>query len=298
MNTAFIVTFVLLATFLLTFIIVHVTLDIVIFKESSIVYEIELPSEELYITEEGISTDRETGIHVMRYHIDDNSFVVLHCHGNNANLTARQYMVSLTKIFRLNLIIFDYHGYGQSSDSVSTKHLRKDTLAAYRYAVTLYSPDNIVIWGESLGGSLASWLASENECSKLVLVSAFSSLDDMMMCSDVSCFITIPFSVIVRLTADPLPTKKYLKNVTAPTLIIHSPTDRIVNSKNAMINFKSCKSHTKKFVKIRGDHCSPKFNYNNVETLLRFIDVDASLITSKRINKAIEVLNSIDMSQY
>nr|QBK92713.1 MAG: fermentation-respiration switch protein [Pithovirus LCPAC401] len=271
------------------------------------IFEIEFPSEELFITDEGFITNEDIntinplkskeGIHIMRYHISDDSPVILHCHGNNANLSARQYMVSLSKVFNLNLIIFDYHGFGLSSDSVSIKHLRRDTLAAYKYAISYYHPSDIIIWGESLGGTVAAWLASEYECSRLILVSAFSSLDDMMLTSELSYFVTIPFSVIVRLTSDPLPTKKYLKNITVPTLIIHSAEDQIISPKNAMINFKSLKCE-KKMIKIRGDHPTPRFSYDNVETLLRFININQNFITSERIRMSISILNSIDMSEF
>ncbi len=316
MNSTFIVVFILFTIFLITFIIVHVTLDLVIFRQSSVVFEIEYPSEELFITDEGISTgevfsekNNETsdhptinyskhGIHIARYHISDDSQVILHCHGNNANLSARQYMVSLSKIFNLNLIIFDYHGFGCSCDSVSSKHLRRDTLAAYKYTLSHYHPSDIILWGESLGGSMAAWLASEYECSKLILVSVFSSLDDMMLTSDLPYFVTIPFSIIIRLTSDPLPTKKYLKNVTIPTLIIHSSEDQIISPKNAMINFKALKNVEKKLIKIRGDHPTPRFSFDNVKTLLRFINMDHDLITPERIRMAISTLNSIDMSIY
>nr|QBK93811.1 MAG: fermentation-respiration switch protein [Pithovirus LCPAC406] len=299
--------FILLTIFLLTFIIVHTTLDLVVFRQSSVIFEIEFPSEELFITDEGISTGEDInaidflkskeGIHIMRYHINNDSPVILHCHGNNANLSARQYMVSLSKVFNLNLIIFDYHGFGLSSDSVSVKHLRRDTLAAYRYTISYYHPSDIIIWGESLGGTVASWLASEYECSRLILVSAFSSLDDMMLTSELSYFVTMPFAVIVRLTSDPLSTKRYLKNVTVPTLIIHSSEDQIISPKSAMINFKSLRCK-KKMIKIKGDHQTPRFSYANVETLLRFISIDHDLITPERIRMSISILNSIDMSEF
>ncbi len=298
MNSTYVIMIVLISTILVTFILVHMTQTNAMFKESNVEYEHEIPTEELFINMDGESVDEGDGIHIMRFHIKDNGPIILHCHGNNANLTTRQYMIDLCKIFNVNLILFDYHGFGRSNGSVSSKYLRPDALAAYKYTTSIYDAKRIIIWGESLGATMAAWLASQYKCNKLIIVSGFSSIEDMILCSGISHFIVFPFAMITRISADTLPTKDMLKKVSVPTLIIHSTEDTVISYRNSIINFKKYGSTRKKMIKIKGDHSCPKFEADQVRDLLRFIEIRSELITIGKINEVVEVLNNVDMNAF
>nr|QBK93561.1 MAG: fermentation-respiration switch protein [Pithovirus LCPAC404] len=265
------------------------------FRASNVEYEYDTPTDQHFIDESGECID-QGGIHIVRYHVDDDASVLLHCHGNNVNLSVRQYMIDLAKIFGLNLILFDYHGYGKSHGTTSVKHLRADALAAYRYTASIYDANKIIIYAESLGGFLGSWLASKYKCSKLIVVSGFSSIEDMMLCSGVSQFLVFPFAIILRISGDTLPTKTMLKNVKVPTLIVHSAEDTIISYRNALINFKNCGSKKKKLMKITGGHANPIFKPEQVRDLLKFLGVDLKLITDKKIDGVLDVLSKVDMN--
>ena len=58
---------------------------------------------------------------------------VMFCHGNSGNISHRSYIVDICHKFKLNLLIFDYRGFGESSGKPSKKNLKKDGEAAYRF---------------------------------------------------------------------------------------------------------------------------------------------------------------------
>ncbi len=58
---------------------------------------------------------------------------VLFCHGNSLNISYRQYIVDICQQLELNLLIFDYRGFGKSSGKPSKHNLRQDGAAAYKY---------------------------------------------------------------------------------------------------------------------------------------------------------------------
>ncbi len=64
-----------------------------------------------------------------------------------------------------NTFIFDYRGYGESSGSPSESGTYLDAQAAWRYLTEKKAilPASIVLFGESLGGAIAAWLAANEK---------------------------------------------------------------------------------------------------------------------------------------
>ena len=61
------------------------------------------------------------------------------------------------------MFIFDYRGYGQSEGKPSEQGLYRDGAAAWRFLTEQkqFAPQNIVIFGRSLGGAVAAKLAAD-----------------------------------------------------------------------------------------------------------------------------------------
>ena len=77
--------------------------------------------------------------------------------GNSLNRYERRLDLQEVHSAGMDLLIFDYRGFGDSSGSPTEAALTGDAEAIWRYAVDDlgYSPDQIVIFGESLGGAVA-----------------------------------------------------------------------------------------------------------------------------------------------
>jgi len=82
----------------------------------------------------------------------------------------------------LNVFIFDYRGYGLSQGSPSESGLRMDIKAAYDYLIQErgISPENIILYGESLGGAVVIDLAQRVNIGALITEEAFTSVKDMI----------------------------------------------------------------------------------------------------------------------
>jgi len=168
--------------------------------------------------------------HKAKYHQPK---VVLFCHGSNGNMSYRRYIVDLCKQFGLNLFLFDYRGYGQSTGRCDQDSVLRDGEVAYHYLTQFYSPKQIIIWGESLGGAVASRLAALYPCDRLVLFSTFTSIDDAAVylygCHEFKS--TINF--VCDWTVNTLPSKYLLGQVRCPVLIVHSKEDDYIPYKCA-----------------------------------------------------------------
>lgn len=149
--------------------------------------------------------------------------VLLWCHGNAGNIIHR--LENLAELYRLGLsvFIFDYRGYGRSSGTPSEEGLYRDALAAYGYLVNQRGirPERLVLFGRSLGASVAGELASRKPAAGLILESPFPSIAAMARVH----YLGLPMHWFV---SGRFPLAERLAHVTIPVLVVHGDRDEIV----------------------------------------------------------------------
>ena len=147
---------------------------------------------------------------------------VLLCHGNAGNVGDRVPHAALLCAAGLDVLLFDYRGYGRSSGRASEEGTYDDARAAR--SALLARPevnhDRVVYLGESLGGAVALALALEQPPAGLVLMSAFTSIRDMAR----RHYPIVP----PPLVPDAYPSLHRVRDLRAPLLVIHGERDEIV----------------------------------------------------------------------
>lgn len=106
---------------------------------------------------------------------------MLYCHGNAGNLSHRgENLRRWRDGMGFAVLIFDYPGYGKSGGRPSEAGCYAAGDAAYDWLTQQHVPPaRILLYGGSLGGAVATDLASRRPHRALVLVSAFTSFPDM-----------------------------------------------------------------------------------------------------------------------
>ena len=104
--------------------------------------------------------------------------VLLFFHGNAGNIADRLDRAQILNArFGLDVFLVDYRGYGLSQGSPSEEGLYRDAGAVYEAAVSAgFRPEQIVIFGESLGAAVAVDLARSRPSAGLVLEAPFLSI--------------------------------------------------------------------------------------------------------------------------
>jgi len=173
---------------------------------------------------------------------------VLFCHGNGGNVSSCLDSAVIINALKLNLLIFDYRGYGRSSGSPTEQGTYADADAAWEYLVNVRKipPEQVVVWGRSLGGPIAAKTASSRQTGLVVLESTFTSLPELVA----DRFFRTPAWVLANYAYD---TRQHLGKVAAPVLVIHSPDDEVVPFSHARRLFDAIGS-PRSFVQISGDH--------------------------------------------
>jgi len=203
---------------------------------------------------------------------------IMFCHGNSGNISHRQYIVAFCQQFELNLLIFDYRGFGRSSGIPTKRNLKKDGEAAYKYLTEYHDINykNIIIWGESLGGFVATWTASKYKCRSLILLSTFSGLDDAItnyFDPGIKQSLAYGYTSLVSLRYDIMASRNNIRRVRCPVAIMHSVDDDIIPYKCAKIMHKNVTHNSKILIPIKGGHSSPVISGNELEKLFMFCDI-------------------------
>lgn len=176
---------------------------------------------------------------------------VLFCHGNASTVSTASHLklIDLLHSLGLPVLIFDYRGFGRSSGSPSESGTYRDGEAAWHFLVQSrgYDPGDIVIWGKSLGGGIASYLAARHSgCRALVLESTFTSIPDVARR-------IVPFLPVGRIIRHTYPVKARVRQVEAPVLVMHSPQDETIPYGMGLEIFAAA-GEPKRFVALQGGH--------------------------------------------
>lgn len=173
---------------------------------------------------------------------------VLFFHGNAGNISHRLDYLPMFQQLGYNTLLFDYRGYGQSSGTPSESGTYRDAQAAWQYLTETRNtaPAQIILFGESLGGAVAAWLAVRERPGLLVLASTFTSVPDLA--AEIYPF--LPVRWITRFQYNTLET---LPSITCPVFIAHSPQDEIIPFQHGQRLFQAARE-PRQFLTLEGGH--------------------------------------------
>ena len=169
---------------------------------------------------EGGGTEREV--------VAEGRGLVLYFPGNAGDRRNRNLDCKDLADLGLDVFLFDYRGYGDNPGSPSEERLAADARSVWQYATETrdVAPERIILYGESLGGAVATRLASElceagTPPAALVLSATFPSL------TDVGAY-HYPWLPVRLVLLDRYPSTTRIASVTCPVLQVHGTADTIV----------------------------------------------------------------------
>ncbi|MYH69433.1 MAG: alpha/beta hydrolase [Gammaproteobacteria bacterium] len=180
-------------------------------------------------------------------HVDEKA-TVLFFHGNAGNISHRLDSISIFHDLGLSVFIIDYRGYGRSEGRPSEKGTYRDAIAAWNYLVDerRLRPDEIILFGRSLGGGVAAGLAARVSPAAVILESTFTSIKELGK----HYYPYLPVSWIARVR---YPVDEDISSFNCPVLVIHSEQDDVVPFSHGQRLFATARE-PKMFLPISGDH--------------------------------------------
>ena len=173
-------------------------------------------------TEHFFMTDDEVRLHGWWFRATaPNAPVMIWFHGNAGNLTDRAEMCAELARRGVSVFVFDYRGFGRSEGRASESGIYRDALAAYDFVRKNTSGD-IALYGESIGGPYAAYVAKERKNVRaVVLENSFPSLRAVAnaIYKPLPLGWTAPFAM--RTTA-------WLNEAGVPVLVMHGQRDLVI----------------------------------------------------------------------
>lgn len=233
-----------------------VLLLLIYFLQAHLVYHpyknITLTPADLGYEFEDLEINTEDGfrLHGWFVPVENADLTVLYFHGNAGNISGRLETIQLLHQLGLNVLIFDYRGYGRSEGKPTEEGTYRDATAVWNYLANHknIAADNIVIMGRSLGGSIAAWLAGRQEPAAAILESTFTSAADLG--SEI-----YPWLPVRWLISFEYETQEYIQQIQAPIFMAHSPDDNVVPFNHGKTLFNMA-GEPKQFLELQGSHGS------------------------------------------
>ncbi|MBE9142490.1 alpha/beta hydrolase [Planktothrix mougeotii] len=144
-------------------------------------------------------------------------YTILYSHGNAEDLGNNRFLLERFRQMGFAVFAYDYPGYGTSEGKPSEQGSYQAIDAAYNYLTQQLKipPNQIIVYGRSVGGGPSVDLASRQPVGGLVLESTFMSTFRVKI-----DFPLYPFDRFANLSKIPF--------VKAPVLVIHGTVDQVI----------------------------------------------------------------------
>jgi hypothetical protein len=167
-------------------------------------------------------------------------------HGNAGNITDRAPIATELARRGISVLLFDWRGYGKSEGSPSESALFLDALAAYDFAHT--QAQDIVLYGESLGGPYAAYVATKRKARCVIIENSFPSLAAIGN----ALYKPVPLGWFAPFA---LTTVRWLNQARLPVLVMHGKRDQVIPFEVGMQLYEQLRVPKELLVSETAGHC-------------------------------------------
>ncbi|KAL0685704.1 hypothetical protein Bca4012_052552 [Brassica carinata] len=191
------------------------------------------------------------------------SLTLLYSHGNAADLGQMFELFSeLSLHLRVNLIGYDYSGYGRSSGKPSEQNTYYDIEAVYRCLEEQYNvkEQDVILYGQSVGSGPT-----------LELASRLPNLRAVVLHSAIASGLRVMYPVKRTYWFDIYKNVDKISTVKCPVLVIHGTSDDVVKWSHGKQLFDLCKEKYEPLWIKGGNHCDLELYPQYIKHLKKFV---------------------------
>jgi hypothetical protein len=189
----------------------------------------------------------------------ENRPTILICHGNTGNISHRQYIIDSMTHIGYSVMIFDYSGYGRSLGIPSESQLYHDASVFTEMLMDFVDKQNIILYGESIGAAVATYIARKYDINTLIIDSGLPSIKKY-----INCHYNL-LGTMIGFLFNEFNTEIYLQGYKGRSLIMHSPTDEIIPYSITDIMRKSATE----VINIKGTHNIREIPWDKVDMFIK-----------------------------
>jgi len=148
---------------------------------------------------------------------------ILYCHGHTGNVSSHIGFLHHLHRVRVNILAFDYRGYGRSAGAPDEAGIYQDVQAAWDHLLTRHGCEasEVLLLGQSLGGAVAIDCAMHRPAAGLIVQAAFTDVRDAAR----AAYPTLPVHMAAR---NQFRSVEKVPHLEIPKLFIHGDADEKV----------------------------------------------------------------------
>ncbi|KRT15921.1 hypothetical protein ASU31_10440 [Pedobacter ginsenosidimutans] len=182
-------------------------------------YEFVLPQ---FTIEIFVPVEKDITLNGLLYEKPTNKYLMIYFQGNAKNL--QNFLDNHAMVFDwgYNILVTDYRSFGKSGGEITGEELLySDAEKVYEFAAFLgYHPDQIILYGYSMGAAMVAHLATCKPAKAVIMESGYSSINEMEFSAGLC-------------PAFPLNNAEKAKDIFMPALVIHGLSDHIITPDHA-----------------------------------------------------------------
>ena len=190
---------------------------------------------------------------------------IVYFQGNAGTVADRAYKARILIDHGYGILMVGYRGYGGNPGRPSEDGLNLDANSAIKFLNDQDTPNSkIVLYGESLGTGVATFLASRVKVSGLILEAPYTSITEIAA----KRYWFIPVKWLLK---DNFNSIQSITSINTSLLIIHGTNDRVINFRQGKILFDSA-LEPKQFETVKDAGHSDLYDYGADKIILRFLE--------------------------
>ncbi|KAK4789202.1 hypothetical protein SAY86_020521 [Trapa natans] len=191
------------------------------------------------------------------------SATILYSHGNAADLGQMiELFIELSNRLRVNIMAYDYSGYGQSTGKPTECNTYADIDAVYKCLKDDYGvkDEQLILYGQSVGSGPTVHLASRLE-----------NLRGVVLHSPILSGLRVLYPVKKTYWFDIFKNIDKIGGVTCPVLVIHGTADEVVHCSHGKQLWELCKQKYEPVWINGGGHCNLELYAEYIKQLKKFV---------------------------
>jgi pimeloyl-ACP methyl ester carboxylesterase len=169
--------------------------------------------------------------------------------GSIGNISHELNTVAFLRSLGSNVLMIDYPGFGRSEGRPTENGCYLAADAAWEFVTREknVAPEDVIVFGRSLGATVAAWLAARHpDCGRLVVHSGFTSVPDLA--AKTYSFFPVRYFCYIRFN-----TLAQIRACRCPIVVMHPAEDRIIPIRHSLRILEAA-PEPKRFISLQGDH--------------------------------------------
>ena len=210
----------------------------------------------------------ETSIHGYLHEHDAAKQTILFFHGNHSRACENQARAKrLANAFDANVLIAEYRGYGDDDHTPSESGIIADGLAAHHFLCKRLAlkPNQLIIYGQSMGGGCAVAIASRHGARLLILDRTFDSAANV----GADKYPVFPVRLLMRNSFDSI---RRIQSYHDPLIQFHGNVDRVIPIRRGKRLFDQTPTANKRWIEF------PRLSHNDALSSNQLTEIVANAL--------------------